>query len=211
MTGEALNAAARQPPGGLWVILDSAIRREHAVYEIPEGSLRLRNLRYVTFLPYFRIQRRGARLEVRIDGLRLAHARGATVIKARTIADLATRLAVHGVDRQRLVRTADDYNLAVAEGREALLDVPRASAAHALVNPPYYAIKVLPGVSMTYGGIAIDSRARVLDKTGAPIPGFRAVPGAAGGVHDLHYGGALASCGVFGMIAGAEVGSRPAA
>jgi succinate dehydrogenase/fumarate reductase flavoprotein subunit len=207
-TGEALNAAARQEPGGLWAILDADIRRDHAMYELPDGCLRLRNLRYGSLLPFFRLCHEGARLQVRIDGLRLCRARGAIVVKARTIDDLAARLAAHGVDEVGLVRTLSGYNDAVAAGRAAELEVPRTQETHALTRPPFSAIKVAPGISMTYGGLAIDERAQVLSRSGDPIPGLRAVPGAAGGVHDLFYGGALASCGVFGMIAGADVGSE---
>ncbi len=206
MNGEAVNVAVRQPPGGLWVILDEEVRREHAVYDLPQGCLRLRNVEYGAFLPYFRVRRHRTRLSVRIDGLRLSEARGATIVKGRTIEDLTEKLAAHGVDRARLIRTVSEYNAALAEGRGAELDVPTTGEAQPLLSPPFHAIKVAPGISMTYGGIAIDARMRVLDTKGAPIPGLRAVPGAAGGVHDLYYGGALASCGVFGMIAGREAG-----
>lgn len=208
LNGEVLDIATRQPPGGLWAILDEAIRREHAVYELPPGSLRPRNLRYSAFLPYFRAHRRGTRPSIGIDGLRLSRARGATVVVARTIEELVEKLAGHGLDPVRLGRTIRGYNSALAD-RSAALDVPSTGGVP-LVTRPYHAIKLAPGVSMTYGGIAIDSRARVLNTRGAPIPGLRAVPGAAGGVHDRYYGGMLASCGVFGMIAGAEAASGPA-
>jgi succinate dehydrogenase/fumarate reductase flavoprotein subunit len=49
--------------------------------------------------------------------------------------------------------------------------------------------------------VAIDTRARALNPEGRPVPGLYAVPGTAGGVHRLHYAGALAACGVYGMIA----------
>lgn len=40
------------------------------------------------------------------------------------------------------------------------------------------------------------------------MPGLYAVPGTAGGVHQHHYGGALAACGDFGMVAGEEAAAE---
>ena len=41
-------------------------------------------------------------------------------------------------------------------------------------TPPFYAVRILPGDSTTTLGLRVDSRARVLDSAGNPIPGLYA-------------------------------------
>ena len=41
-----------------------------------------------------------------------------------------------------------------------------------LEKGPFYAVKVLPGSFGTFAGIAADAQARVVTKTGKPIPGL---------------------------------------
>jgi fumarate reductase flavoprotein subunit len=123
------------------------------------------------------------------------------VVRAATLPELAPRLAGHGVDPAGLTETVADYNAAIADGTADRLAIPRTGSRHPITTSPLLAIKVAVGVSMTYGGVAIDTSARALDAAGVPVPGLYAVPGTAGGIHHLHYAGALAACGVFGMIA----------
>jgi succinate dehydrogenase/fumarate reductase flavoprotein subunit len=204
LSGETVNAAARQPEGGLWIVFDESIRRGHVRYEIPDNLLRPSSLRYGWLLRYMGWRRERGRLVVYIDSLRLARDRGATVLQAPTLEDLARRLGERGVDGERALGTIREFNEHALRGAAAELAVPRTESAHPLIAAPYYAVAAVVGVSMTYGGVAIDDLARALDGEGRPVPGLYAVPGTAGGVHQLHYGGALAACGVFGMLAGAD-------
>jgi len=73
-----------------------------------------------------------------------------------------------------------------------------------LDQPPFYAIKVAPGVHYCMGGLAIDRSARVLDGNGQPIPGLYAAGEATGGIHgkDRLGGNSLIDALVFGRIAG---------
>lgn len=207
LNGETINAAAHQPPGGLWVVLDDDLRRAHARYELPSNVLRPENLRYGWLLPYMRLAwRQGTAPAVLIDSLRFARRRGATVLEAPTLEALGDRLSTYGVDGAGAVATVREYNRRVRDGSMATAPVPRTGPAAPIQRAPFLAVKVAVGVSMTYGGVRIDERARALDAAGAPVPGVFAVPGTAGGVHELHYGGALAACGVYGMIAGEEAG-----
>ena len=75
-----------------------------------------------------------------------------------------------------------------------------------LTTPPYYAIKVTPGIHYCMGGLGIDGRARVLDQSGAPLPGIFAAGEATGGIHgrDRLGGNSLTDTMVFGRIAGQE-------
>jgi succinate dehydrogenase/fumarate reductase flavoprotein subunit len=194
LTGETINASAVQPPGDLWIVFDEDIRRASVGFELQRSVLRLTHLRYSWMIRYLRL--RGRR--VVIDTLSLARDRGAVVHRARTIEELAKKLG------PRALETIREFNEAVRNGTVDRLPVPRTHAPNPIRRPPFYAIKVAVGVSMTYGGVAIDERARALDGNGRPVPGLYAVPGTAGGVHHLHYGGALAPAGVFGMIAGEQ-------
>lgn len=56
----------------------------------------------------------------------------------------------------------------------------------------------------TMGGITVDDQARVLDASGAPIPGLFAAGEAIGGVHGRNRlgGSSLLEAVVFGRIAG---------
>jgi succinate dehydrogenase/fumarate reductase flavoprotein subunit len=210
LNGETINAAARQSSGGLWVVFDEAIRRTYVRFDLPRSAIERANLRYLWLLRYVRPRWERGRPVFVLDKLRYARARGALVLEAATVEELGTKLAADGVDGESATRTIAEYNEHVSGGAAPGLAVPRSQDAHALQTPPFYAIKVAVGVSMTYGGVAIDEHARALDEAGRPIAGVYAVPGTAGGVHHLHYGGALAACGVFGMIAGEEAAGHAA-
>ena len=202
LTGLTINAAAKQPAGGLWILLDSEIRRKFARYEVPQGALRPGGLRHLRFLKYLGLRRESGRVATVVDSLRLARDRGATIVQAPTVEGLVQGLAAHVVDPNSLRKTVREFNASVNEGAALGLDIPKTKHAYAISRPPFYAIKVAVGVSMTYGGLAINEYAQVLGQDGAPIEGLYAVPGTAGGIQNLHYGGALAACGVYGMIAG---------
>ncbi len=197
------NEASRQPTGGLWVIMDSTIRQNFARYEIPRDALRRpSSIRHIGFLKYLGFLRTDGRLVVALDSLRLARDRGAVVIKANSVTELATQLGPHGVNGDGLQKTLTDFNARVANGAAMDLTIPKTKLAHQIATPPFFAIKVVAGISLTHGGVAINAKAQVLDQNDAPIPGLFAAPGTAGGIHHLYYGGSHSTCGVFGMIAG---------
>jgi fumarate reductase flavoprotein subunit len=201
------NTACQQPAGGLWVIMDHAIRRDFGRYEIPKDAFwRLSSLRYLPLMKYFNLQTvpyaSGPRRVFTFDSIGLSMDRGALVLKAPSIDDLAAQLARHGVNGNALKKTIAEFNPRVANGTALGLPIPKTKLAQRIDQAPFYAIKVVAGISLTHGGVAIDTRAQVLDKNDAPIPGLFAAPGTAGGIHHLYYGGSHSTCGVFGMIAG---------
>jgi fumarate reductase flavoprotein subunit len=74
--------------------------------------------------------------------------------------------------------------------------------------PPYYAIKVTGALFHTQGGLVVNERAQVLDRTGKPLPRLFAGGGAACGLSGNHVWGYLSGNGllsavVLGRIAGA--------
>jgi tricarballylate dehydrogenase len=70
-------------------------------------------------------------------------------------------------------------------------------------KPPFLAFPIICGNCFTFGGLKVDTNARVIDADGAPIPGLYA----AGEVIGLYYGSypgatSVLRGAVFGRIAG---------
>ncbi len=115
-----------------------------------------------------------------------------------TLADLARVL---DIDAPTLAATVDAYNAAVPDGEPgfdpAVADglattgvrPPKSNWARAVVEPPFVAYPVATAVCFTFGGIAVDNAARVLDGDGTPIDGLWAA-GEMTGVYHRKYPGA---------------------
>ncbi len=97
---------------------------------------------------------------------------------------------------------------ATASPRRSSLAPPKSNWARAIVEPPFLAWPVIGAIAYTFGGLATNSRARVL-RGGAPIAGLFA----AGEITGHFYGTApnavsVLRAFVFGRIAGRQaVGS----
>jgi fumarate reductase flavoprotein subunit len=125
---------------------------------------------------------------------------GGTVIEAASLTELADRLAERGVPRETFLHSLEDYNAAVAAGRDP--SPPRSGQAWPLRDPPYVAVKVAPSITHTVGGLAVDTGCRVLRGTDErPIPGLYAAGVEVGGVSVGGYTSGLASALVFGGTA----------
>lgn len=116
---------------------------------------------------------------------------GGTVESAGTLRDLAART---GLDPQGLEQTVADYNQALERGASGELTPPRsADKAQPLRQAPFHAVRLLPGITFTMGGIAIDANGRVLRENGTVISGLYAsgccTGGLEGGVHSGYVGG----------------------
>ncbi len=70
-----------------------------------------------------------------------------------------------------------------------------------LDHPPYYCIEVIPAVTFTYPGLAVDPQARVLDAGAHVIPGLLAAGADAGGVFANAYAGGLCLALTYGLQA----------
>src|SRR5262245_21745108 len=82
-----------------------------------------------------------------------------------------------------------------------------------LVQPPYYAIKIVPGDLGTKGGLCTDERARVLRQDGTVIEGLYAAGNASAAVMGHSYAGAGATIGpamTFGYIAALDMAATGA-
>jgi tricarballylate dehydrogenase len=122
-------------------------------------------------------------------------------IGAMTIEELAKKLSIAPT---RLRDTVDEFNRAVDDGTNSKLTPPKSHFAQRIDRPPFYAYVVTGGMTFTFGGIKISSKAEVLNKTTSVIPGLYAAGEVTGGFFYNNYpaGSSLTRCAVFGEIAG---------
>lgn len=136
---------------------------------------------------------------------------GIGVHTADTIEGLAHAM---GVDPAALVSTVETFNAAidrnvpfdptVLDGRVSLTEPLKSNWASPIETGPFYAYPVTCGITFTFGGLKGDLHGRVLDETGAPIPGLFACGEALGGLFSGNYpgGSGLTAGMVFGRRAG---------
>ena len=103
-------------------------------------------------------------------------------------------------------RPIDGFDRALAAGSGETLRVPRTRSPFGLVEPPFRALEVRPGITFTLGGIDVDADLRVLDREGRPIPSLFAAGADAGGTYDGGYMGGL----VLGLVQGRAAGRSAA-
>jgi succinate dehydrogenase/fumarate reductase flavoprotein subunit len=108
------------------------------------------------------------------------------LIQAQSIRELARQL---GIDANTLERTVNGYNSHAEEGEDPEFGKGRSPYGHYLGDPsaaknpnvaplkqaPFYAVWMYAGDIGNFAGLKTDENARVLDKTGAIIPGLFAV------------------------------------
>ncbi len=137
--------------------------------------------------------------------------RRVTKAEANTIGELAKKLEI---DPDGLERTIAAFNAAVGPGtfNPAILDgkatrgitPPKSNWALPLDSPPYVGYAVTCGITFTFGGLRVDTRASVLDTEDRPIPGLYAAGELVGGLFYQNYpgGAGLMAGAVFGRLAG---------
>jgi tricarballylate dehydrogenase len=137
-----------------------------------------------------------------------------TKVSAGTLEGLVGKL--DGVDTTAALATIRAYNAAVTkdvpfnpnvkDGRRTVgLAIDKSNWANTIDEPPFEAYGVTCGITFTFGGLRIDTEARVLDTDGQPIGGLFAAGELVGGLFYFNYPGGtgLMSGAVFGWIAGA--------
>jgi tricarballylate dehydrogenase len=104
----------------------------------------------------------------------------ATYEEAGTIAELAKKI---GLEAKVLVHTVETFNKAVVDdkpfdwrrpdGRHTKgLDIPKSNWAIRLDEPPFRAYPVVCGITFTFGGVQVDTKAQVLNTMDQPIKGL---------------------------------------
>ena len=120
---------------------------------------------------------------------------------AATIGELAEKI---GVDQAALEATVARYNELCAKGVDEDFGKP-AQYMIPVEGDEYYAFRMTPGTSVTFGGLEIDVNARVLDTNNQPIPGLYAAGEVAfTGLFDAEYpccGMAIGSAVYYGRVA----------
>ena len=103
------------------------------------------------------------------------------------------------------VQSAIPFNPNVKDGRRTEgLAIAKSNWANTLDTPPFEAYAVTCGITFTFGGLRINTDARVMSTDGEPIPGLYAAGELVGGIFYFNYPGGtgLTNGAVFGRIAG---------
>lgn len=144
-----------------------------------------------------------------------------TKVTAKTLEELASKL--DGVDAEGFLREIRDYNKAVRtdipfnhaitikDGRRTEgLRVNKSNWSNTIDEPPFEAYAVTCGITFTFGGLKITTKAQVEDFYGKPIAGLFAAGEMVGGLFYNNYPGGtgLTSGAVFGKIAGEHAAAR---
>jgi fumarate reductase flavoprotein subunit len=120
---------------------------------------------------------------------------------ADTVPGLADLL---GIDAERFCVTVADYNRAVAVHNTSALVVIRTGNPKRL-QAPFYGLRVVPGITFTMGGLAVNGRCEVLNLYERSFPGLYAAGDAIGGLMGGYkggYTGGLMQAIVTGLLAG---------
>ena len=138
-----------------------------------------------------------------------------TKAEAGTIEELAKKLEINPEGLARTVREFNGavmdqvpFNPAVLDGRGTRgISPPKSNWAQRLDSPPYVGFGVTCGITFTFGGLRVDTRAQVLDTWDRPVPGLYAAGELVGGLfyHNYPGGTGLMSGAVFGKTAGDSV------
>lgn len=140
--------------------------------------------------------------------------RQVTKVSANTLEELATKL--EGVDAERFLATVHEFNEAINVDGGPLnpsikdgvgtkgLPLPKSNWARKIDQGPFEAYAVTAGITFTFGGIKITTRAEAEDDAGRPIPGLFVAGEMVGGLFYSNYpSGTGLTCGaVFGRTAG---------
>jgi len=134
-------------------------------------------------------------------------------VSAGSLEELVAKL--DDVDKDQALKELRAYNAAVRQdipfnpnikdGRcTAGLVINKSNWANTLDTPPFEAYAVTCGITFTFGGLKINSRAEVISTDGVPISGLYAAGELVGGIFYFNYPGGtgLTNGAVFGRIAG---------
>lgn len=143
------------------------------------------------------------------------------LIRGRTLRELAEKA---GIDAPKLAETIEAFNRHAHQGRdpqfqkgEKLYERFQGDATHTpnpcvgpIDQPPYYAVRMIPGDIGTFGGLKTDEFARVIGHADEPILGLYAVGNDMASIFGGAYPGGGATLGpamTFGYIAGKHLAS----
>jgi fumarate reductase flavoprotein subunit len=114
---------------------------------------------------------------------------GANILRAESLTSLGGQL---GLPAGALEDTVAEYNNALQADGAASLSPPRTTGSHKaypISQGPFYALRLVGGITFTMGGIATDDVGRVLNEQNAIIPGLYAAGCTTGGLEGGPYAG----------------------
>lgn len=125
--------------------------------------------------------------------------RGARGAVAESLADFDLVPREWGYPGPAIRRELERFNTAMSQGATT---VPgRAFDRRPLEVPPFYVLEAAPAITFTMGGLLIDDRARVRDRSGGVVDGLLCAGSDAGGLYRRAYAGGIAPALVFGLTA----------
>ena len=141
----------------------------------------------------------------------------------RVVADDLVTLAnqMDGVNAEVFLSTIQEFNASIGDEypfnpatkdnrRTHGLAIPKSNWATRIDAPPFVAYGVTCGITFTFGGLRIDTEARVLDEADIPIHGLYAAGEIVGGLFYFNYPGGRGLCAgaVFGRAAGRNAADK---
>ena len=153
---------------------------------------------------------------MQVPNYRLAIRTDKPPVAAASIADMAGKL---GVPAAALEATVAAYNAACRPGNYRPLELdgvatdglepPKSNWALPIDQAPFHAYPIISANVFTFGGLKVDSVARVLNGDGEPIPGLYAAGEIIGTYYGTYTGATSVLKGlVFGRLGGADAAGR---
>jgi tricarballylate dehydrogenase len=136
---------------------------------------------------------------------------GVSRYEAQTVRELGEKL---GLNAEAFRQTVEEFNASIRPGKfdpsvkdgkaTEGIDPPKSNWAQPIDTPPFLGFAVTCGITFTFGGVRVDTDARVLGRTGRPIVGLCAAGELVGGLfyHNYPGGSGLMAGSVFGRRAG---------
>lgn len=128
--------------------------------------------------------------------------------KGNTVEEVAKQV---GLPADKIVAVVNAYNQAVKDNTLSKMNPPNTyKKPYPIEKAPFYAVPLQGGMTATFGGPLINTKAEVQNLDGKSIPGLYAVGNSVGGIffHDYAGGAQLGAATVFGRIAGKEMAER---
>lgn len=142
-----------------------------------------------------------------MDKMEVALEFGGKGIVAGSLEEVVAFATAQGFVGAQVGRTIEDFNNRCRTGWETL-NPPRTEDCVPLDKAPFYALVVHPAITFTFGGLTVDTQARVLRPDGSPVPGLLAAGSDAGGAFGTGYAGGLGLAMTFGLTAAQTAGWR---
>ncbi len=132
----------------------------------------------------------------------------APIFQANTIEELAKQC---GIPADTLAATVKEYNEACRAGKGSTLKVKATMEKPNIIDkPPFYGFEFSGGLTTTFGGPKINTKAEVLNLDGKAVPGLYAAGNAIGGLFYDNYldGSQLVAAVIWGRVAAQECAKR---